>query len=154
MTDSAAALTETQMQTLSALANAIIPRSDKYAAPGAGDPAICQAILADAGGRRGRIEAALATLDDMARARHGATFATLDDRDRQAVADAFRADHAALADTIANLTTQCYYRDERVMISLGMEPRPPHPKGYEIPEGDWSLLDPVRRRAPLYRRTD
>ena len=57
-------------------------------------------------------------------------------------------------DLIANLTVQGYYRDDRVMLSLGMEPRPPHPDGYEVEQGDWSLLDPVRQRDEFYRRTD
>jgi hypothetical protein len=32
-----------------------------------------------------------------------------------------------------------------------MEPRPPFPEGFEVEEGDWSLLDPVRARPKLYR---
>jgi hypothetical protein len=36
--------------------------------------------------------------------------------------------------------------------SLGMEPRAPFPKGFEVEQGDWSLLDPVRARPKLYRR--
>ena len=38
----------------------------------------------------------------------------------------------------------CYYRDDRVMVSLGLEARPPFPKGHVLEQGDWSLLDPVR----------
>jgi hypothetical protein len=38
------------------------------------------------------------------------------------------------------------------MQSLGMEVRPPFPKGFEVEQGDWSLLDPVRVRQPFYRR--
>ena len=38
-----------------------------------------------------------------------------------------------------------------VMRSLGMEPRPLFPKGFEVEQGDWSLLDPVRARPKLYR---
>ena len=49
------------------------------------------------------------------------------------------------------LTFQCYYRDDRVMRSLGMEPRPPFPKGYEVAQGDWSLLEPVKARDPFWR---
>ena len=45
----------------------------------------------------------------------------------------------------------CYYRDDRVMRSLGQEPRPPFPKGHVVEQGDWSLLDPVRARPPMYR---
>ena len=37
------------------------------------------------------------------------------------------------------------------MRSLGMEPRPPVPKGFEVEQGVWSLLDPVRARPTLYR---
>ena len=46
---------------------------------------------------------------------------------------------------------QCYHRDDRVMRAFGMEPRPPFPKGFEVEQGDWSLLDPVRARPKLYR---
>jgi hypothetical protein len=48
----------------------------------------------------------------------------------------------------------CYYRDDRVMRSLGQEPRPPFPKGHVVEQGDWSLLDPVRARPPMYRVVD
>src|SRR6202022_921354 len=45
----------------------------------------------------------------------------------------------------------CYYRDDRVMRSLGQEPRPPFPKGHVVEQGDWSLLDPVRKRPRMHR---
>lgn len=40
-----------------------------------------------------------------------------------------------------------YYQHPRVVTALGMEPRAPHPKGYEMAADDWSLLEQVRRRA-------
>ena len=49
------------------------------------------------------------------------------------------------------IVLQCYYRNDRVMIPLGMEPRPPFPKGHVLPQGDWSLLDPVRARGKIWR---
>ena len=52
---------------------------------------------------------------------------------------------------LVSLAVQCYYRDDRVMASLEMEPRAPHPQGYDIPEGDWQLLEPVRQRGRHYR---
>jgi hypothetical protein len=52
---------------------------------------------------------------------------------------------------IVALVAQRYYRDDRVMRSLGMEARPPFPLGFELQDGDWSLLDPVRARRLLYR---
>ncbi len=47
-----------------------------------------------------------------------------------------------------------YYRHARIMEALGLEPRPPHPKGYDMPPNDLSLLDPVRRRGPMWRRVE
>jgi len=38
------------------------------------------------------------------------------------------------------------------MRSLDQEPRSPFPKGHVVQQGDWSLLDPVKRRAPIYRK--
>ena len=48
-------------------------------------------------------------------------------------------------------TMACYYQDDKVMIALGMEARPPFPKGNEVVSGDLSLLDPVREKKQIYR---
>ena len=45
-----------------------------------------------------------------------------------------------------------YYRDDRVLIALGHEARAPFPKGYDVEQGDWSLLETVKRRLPFWRR--
>ena len=44
-----------------------------------------------------------------------------------------------------------YYRDDRVLLALRLEARAPFPKGYDLEQGDWSLLDAVRARPPLWR---
>jgi hypothetical protein len=49
---------------------------------------------------------------------------------------------------------QCYYRDDRVMRSLGIEPRSPYPKGRVLEQGDWSLLNRVRDRPRMWRDVD
>ena len=46
---------------------------------------------------------------------------------------------------------QAYYQDPRVLQSLGLEARPPFPLGHEMEPDDWSLLEPVIKRAPFYR---
>jgi hypothetical protein len=46
---------------------------------------------------------------------------------------------------------QCYYRDDRVVRSLGIEPLAPFPKGRLLEQGDWSLLDAVRERPQMWR---
>src|SRR5580693_9556569 len=80
------------------------------------------------------------------------TLAGLDPARREAAAMALRAKGGAAVATLTRVVLQCYYRDDRVVRSLGLEPRPPHPKGHVLEDGDWSLLDPVRARAPTWRR--
>ena len=81
----------------------------------------------------------------------GGAFADLDEARREAAAAAFQAHGGVPLMTLNRVILQCYYRDDRVVRSLGLEPRPPFPKGYSVEQGDWSLLDPVRRRPRMWR---
>jgi hypothetical protein len=78
-------------------------------------------------------------------------FADLAPAQREAVAARLRETAGQELTLLTRIILQCYYRDDRVMRSLDMEIRPPFPKGFEVPQGDWSLLDPVRKRPPFYR---
>jgi len=89
-------------------------------------------------------------LDTMA----GGVFADLDAERRDAVAARLREAGGEALMGVSRIIVQCYYRDDRVMQSLGLEARPPFPKGFEVEQGDWSLLDPVRARPRLYREVD
>ncbi|MGY6645572.1 MAG: hypothetical protein ACXIVD_10155, partial [Salinarimonas sp.] len=46
---------------------------------------------------------------------------------------------------------RAYYRDARVLASLGMEERAPFPEGYEVETSDWDLLKPVAARGQIFR---
>ncbi|MCA8928280.1 MAG: gluconate 2-dehydrogenase subunit 3 family protein [Alphaproteobacteria bacterium] len=146
-------LNETEWLTLRALADVIVPPSEKYGVPGAGDEAIAKTIVKDAnyGDKLARLIAALDTLNTMAQAAHRADFVLLHPGQREAVAQAFREEEPAAATLAEQLVTQCYYRDDRVVASLGLELRPPMPEGYKVEQGDWSLLDKVRQRQPFHR---
>jgi hypothetical protein len=146
-------LNETEWLTLRALADAIVPPSARYGIPGAGDAAIAKTIVKDAkhGDKLPRLIRGLAALEDMAQAAAGAAFAALEESRRETVAFAFRGAHPADATLAEQLVTQCYYRDDRVVASLGMELRPPMPEGYKVDQGDWSLLEQVQKRQPFHR---
>ena len=92
-----------------------------------------------------------AALDHLARLA-GKPLAELDSEKRDAVAGEFRATGGAAAAALVRVVLQCYYRDDRVLRSLGHELRAPFPKGYTLEQGDWSLLDPVKARPPSLRR--
>jgi hypothetical protein len=144
--------TADEKHALALLVEMVIPPSETYGVPGAGDPLILDTIVSDAGRRTPRLFKALTTLDEIAQESCGVGFAGLSVEQRGGVVDSFRESHPGVSNLIAILTTQCYYRDDRVMIALGMETRPPHPEGYVVEQGDWSLLDPVRKRAAFYRK--
>ena len=78
--------------------------------------------------------------------------ADLDPARRDAVAREFRASGGEAAAVLVRVVLQCYYRDDRVLRSLGLELRAPFPKGYTLEQGDWSMLDPVKARPSTLRR--
>jgi hypothetical protein len=141
-------LTPAQRDDLRAIAGVIIPASAEFAVPGADDPLIQADIVATLGRDAGRVREAL---DELARLA-GMPLASLDPARRDAVAMELRAKGGAAVATLTRVVLQCYYRDDRVVRSLGLEPRPPYPIGHVLEDGDWSLLDPVRSRPPMWRR--
>ena len=141
-------LTATQRNDLRTIAAMIVPASDEYKVPGADDPAIQADMLATMGRDTILVRAALDHLARLA----GKSLSELDAARRDAIAKEFRATGGAAAATLVRVVLQCYYRDDRVLRSLGIELRAPFPKGHVLPEGDWSLLDPVKERGGNLRR--
>ena len=81
----------------------------------------------------------------------GGAIADQDPARREAAVLAFGERGGTAAATLSRVILQCYYRDDRVVRSLGLEPRAPFPKGHILEQGDWSLLDPVRQRPKMWR---
>jgi hypothetical protein len=141
-------LTPRQRDDLRTVAAMIVPASDEYKVPGADDPVIQADILATLGRDT---TLAVAALEHLARLA-GGPLADLDGIRRDAVAKEFRSTGGAAAATLVRVVLQCYYRDDRVLRSLALEPRAPFPQGHVLPDGDWSLLDPVKARGGTLRR--
>jgi hypothetical protein len=142
-----AALSSTESQSLHRIAGMMIPASQEYDMPGADD----QVIFADIIGSLGRdltdVRTALAAISVLARG----SFADLDETRAAGVLEQFLASDGAPVSVLGRVILQCYYRDGRVLRSLGLEARPPFPKGHTLEQGDWSLLDAVRARPKLWR---
>jgi hypothetical protein len=135
-------LTDDQRRSLRCLAEMMIPASAEYGVPSAGDEAIFRDILRSIGRDEPHVLTVLRDIEgfaDMPLVQRVAIAARLQERGGDALMG------------LSRIVLQCYYRDDRVMRSLGMEARPPFPKGFEVEQGDWSLLDPVRAMPPLYR---
>lgn len=141
-------LTPRQRQDLRTIAAMIIPQSEEYRVPGADDEIIQADILATLGRDTRPVAAALDHLARLA----GMPLADLAPDARDDVAQQFRSAGGVPAATLVRVVLQCYYRDDRVLGSLGIELRAPFPKGHVLPDGDWSLLDPVKARGGTLRR--
>ena len=135
-------LGDAEIADLRCLARMIIPPSAKYGVPGADDDTIFSDIVNSLGRDRGH-----ACVTALARAAHTgrrsprcagycAPCAEL--------AAKLRAEAGPHAGVLTRIVLLCYYRDDRVMVLLGLEARPPFPKATCWSKGDWSLLDPVR----------
>jgi hypothetical protein len=140
-------LTADQSRSLRCLAEMMIPASAEYGVPSAGDDTIFADILRSFGRDAEQVLAVLWALDEMA----GGVFADVEPARRETAAARLREDGGEPLMYLSRIILQCYYRDDRVMRSLGLEARPPYPKGFEVEQGDWTLLDPVRARPKLFR---
>ncbi len=136
-----------ELRDLRCVAGMMVPASAEYDVPGADDDRIFADIVASLGRDLGDVRHALGSLVRLG----GEAFADLDPAHREAVAEEFRSMGGTPASVLSRVILQCYYRDDRVVRSLGLEPRPPFPKGHTLEQGDWSLLDPVRARPKMWR---
>ena len=138
-----------QEQVIAALIDAIVPPSDDGRLPGAGTLDLVPHVERSARQNpmlRPVIEYGLSAIAELAGKRSAAGLETLTRADWTATLKEFTATDSFFLPAFLFLVYGGYYQHDRVVTALGLEPRAPHPKGYEMGSDDWSLLDPVRRR--------
>jgi hypothetical protein len=146
--------TEQQQRSLAALLDEIIPPRADGKLPGAGElgvVAYVEKALRQMPVLKPAIVQGLGVLEDASRRRRSDSFAALTKQARLDVLGEIQTLDADFVPTLTFLAFAGYYHDGRVVETLGIEPRPPHPAGYEMPPNDLSLLDQVRRRGKMYR---
>ena len=138
---------------MAALVDAIIPASDDGGLPGAAALDLVTHIERSAKQNamlRPVIEYGLSAVAELAAKRSPSGLAGVSAADWSAALREFTETDQFFLPAFLFLVYGGYYQHPRVLAALGLEPRPPHPKGYEMAPDDWSLLDPVRRR-PRFR---
>jgi hypothetical protein len=145
--DTATGLSPAEARDLQRIAGIMIPADDIFSVPGADDTAIFADIVRTLGRDTADVRAALAALSDLA----GGSFDRLDDARAATVAMRLLAQTEQAVRVLERVVLAAYYRDDRVVRSLGREARPPFPQGHILPDGDWSLLDVVKARPQLWR---
>ena len=139
-----------ELRDLRRLAGFMVPPDADYGVPGADDAAIFADIVRSLGRDRGAVRKALALLRELS----GGAFAKLSAVQAEAATMALLGREGPVTAALSRAVLQCYYRDDRVIGSLGLERRPPFPKGHVLEQGEWSLLDAVRGRARMWRDVD
>ena len=156
MADDAAGFSAEQEQVIAALIDAIVPPSADGRLPGAGELDLVAHVERSA--RQNPmlgpvLEYGLSAIAELAKTRSPSGLQGLSREDWTAVLAEFTAADEFFQPAFLFLVYGGYYQHERVVRVLGLEPRAPHPKGYEMGADDWSLLDPVRRR-PRFRSSE
>jgi hypothetical protein len=141
-------LTPVEARDLGRLASFMIPADAGLGLPGADDPAILADLLRSLGRDTAEVKLALAALAELA----GGSFGDLDAAVAEAAAMRLLAEPARPVLVLGRVVVAAYYRDDRVVRSLGREPGAPFPRGHAMPPTDWSLLDPVKTRPPFWRK--
>jgi len=140
-------LSAAEIRTLRDIVGNMIPGNVEQGMPSADDPAILADIARSTDSDLQLVRTALAEIDKRA----GGAFASLDGERREALINDWYASGGAAAAALGRVVLGAYYRDDRVLRALGHEARAPFPKGHEVEQGDWSLLDPVKRRKAFWR---
>lgn len=147
MTASSISLSTFELNFLRDITRIMIPGDTELKVPGADDPAILADITRSIGRDLPLIRTALAEIDKRA----DGAFAALDRERREGLINDWTAEGGAAARALGRVVLAAYYRDDRVLRALGHEARAPFPQGHVVEQGDWGLLDPVKRRKPFWR---
>ncbi len=149
-----AELSEERRRTLVAVLDAIIPPRADGVLPGAGAlglaAAVWESVAANAG-LLGLVAPGLDAVAEQARAKGAEAFDAVPAGERRGLLDAVSAAQPAFLPPLVLVTFSRYYQHPTVLEGLGLEARPPYPKGYEVPETDFGKLEAVRARGPIYR---
>lgn len=132
------------------IAGLLIPASSEYGIPGADDERIFDNILVSIIRLAPTLKPKLHDLQALAEERYGPDFLNLSQVDKTTLLRD-QINYAFLKHLIT-ATATAYYQDGRVLETIGLKSIPPFPGGHDIEQGDWSLLEPVKARAPFYRK--
>lgn len=142
-----APLSTTEFRDLGDIAGTMIPADAALGVPGADDPAILDDIVKSMGRDLPLVREALVAIAQ----KSAGAFASLRRDRREALINDYYKSGGAAAGALGRVILGAYYRDDRVLLALRQEARAPFPRGYTLEQGDWSLLDVVRKRPPLWR---
>lgn len=142
---------DAQLAVLNALMDQLIPASRDGRMPAARSLSLFADIATMPAKDRALFEEGLADLDRRSIDAHGVGFAALGIAEARALVNVLRAAASPFIQSFMTQTVGRYLAHDVVMPLIGLEARPNWPKGHVVAQGDWSLIDVVRRRPKIYR---
>ena len=142
---------EAQRSLVTAMLDRLIPRQGDH--PGAGEIGVADYLdgaVSESSRLRRIFSDGLNTVQVVA-ARNGSGFEDLDADTQDEVLREIEANHSDFFQRLVMLTYNGYYINPTALESLGLEARPPQPRGYVVEAGDLSSLEAVVRRGQAYR---
>jgi hypothetical protein len=137
-------LSAAERRDLAEIAGTMVPADAALGMPGADDPVILADIVKSIGRDLPLVREALAAI-------RAKGVVGLDRDKREALVNEWYASGGKPAVALGRAILGAYYRDDRVLAAIGHEARAPFPKGYEIEQGDWSLVEVVKKRPAFWR---
>ena len=141
-----------QLTVMRGVLDRIIPPDDKF--PGAGELGVADymdLVVGESAELKSLFSHGLSQIEIVSKARFSKGFEELTGGQREAVLRQVESDAPKFFEELVRYTYYGYYADVRVLKLLGMEARPPQPKGYRLEPGDLSLIEKVKRRGRAYR---
>ena len=144
-------LSQSQHELVTAVLDRLIPSQGEM--PGAGELGIADYLDGIAAGSAGIARLFSRSLQDIeiAAARVGSGFEELSGDQQDEILKGVEADSPQFFDLLVRHTYNGYYSNPNVVELLGLDPRPPQPRGNQVERGDLSSLQVVVERGQAYR---
>jgi hypothetical protein len=142
-----------QQTLLSHVLNRLIPATDDF--PGAGDLGVASyvdTVVGRSAELKRLFSQGLTHIAMISQAQQAQEFNDLADDQKDAVLRQVETLHPAFFEALVQHTYSGYYMHPTVIRLLGLETRPPQPRGYHLEPLDLTLLDNVKQRGSMYRQ--
>lgn len=145
-------MSQAQRELANQVLDSLVPGRDDL--PGAGAIGVTDYLDRAGGGSlplRRTLTDLLAAIETTSLSKFTGTFSDLNGDQRTAVLQQVEADHGPLFTELLRRTYAGYYSDPVVLSALGIDARPPQPRGYTLTPFDPAVLEGVRNRDRIYR---
>jgi len=142
-----------QRELLVSVLNRIVPAAGAF--PGAGDLGVASyldRVVGQSAALRRLFAQGLVQITLMSQTQYAQPFTMLLEEQRDTVLRQVETTAPEFFEVLVTHTYSGYYSHPTIVRLLGMEGRPPQPRGYHLEPLDLSLLDNNKQRQPIYRQ--